>query len=535
MQAKRIPLLVLALAAPLGGHAQDAPSSPDRTFEDAAAGIQRRLEESVAELAVLRDRLAAEKIPLSDELAELQAELGEVREEYGSKVRLVEDRSLALSKLTDANKVWREESTYVSNLLGEYARKLEVGLHIAEKARYEDALEAAKLAPENTNLSGREIHETQLALLEASFQRLFDAFDGTRFEGTALDSDRVVKHGTFAMLGPCTLFRSADGEAVGTAETRLGSLEPTVVAFSNPAHTAAAEQIVTGGMGFFPLDTTLGAAHKIEATQETFLEEIEKGGVVMYPIFAMAGIALLVALFKWIGLMFVRRPSKRQVDALLQAVDGQDEEAAKRIAGEIRGPVGEMLAAGVEHMNEPRELIEEAMYEKVLTTRLRVQRFVPFIAICAASAPLLGLLGTVTGIIRTFKMITVFGSSDVNSLSGGISEALITTKYGLIVAVPALLVHAFLSRKARGVVDQMETSGVAFVNRVDRVSHGSIRPAGRGGSPGAQGAAGAPALASELVREQVSEVLADLLGARPGAGGALGAKDLTEQPHGGSR
>jgi hypothetical protein len=92
----------------------------------------------------------------------------------------------------------------------------------------------------------------------------------------------------------------------------------------------------------------------------------------------------------------------------------------------------------------------------------------PFIAICAASAPLLGLLGTVTGIISTFKLITVFGSGDVKTLSGGISEALITTEFGLIVAIPSLLLHAFLSRKARGVIGQMETAAVAFVNQVSK-------------------------------------------------------------------
>jgi hypothetical protein len=106
------------------------------------------------------------------------------------------------------------------------------------------------------------------------------------------------------------------------------------------------------------------------------------------------------------------------------------------------------------------------MYETVLATRLRLQRMLPFIAICAASAPLLGLLGTVTGIINTFKLITVFGSGDVKTLSGGISEALITTEFGLIVAIPSLLLHAFLSRKARSVIDQMEKAAVAFVNRV---------------------------------------------------------------------
>jgi len=80
----------------------------------------------------------------------------------------------------------------------------------------------------------------------------------------------------------------------------------------------------------------------------------------------------------------------------------------------------------------------------------------------------LGLLGTVTGIINTFKLITVFGTGDVKTLSGGISEALITTKFGLIVAIPSLLLHAFLSRKARGVVDQMEKAAVAFINQVSK-------------------------------------------------------------------
>ncbi|MFT7464303.1 MAG: biopolymer transport protein ExbB [Pseudohongiellaceae bacterium] len=165
---------------------------------------------------------------------------------------------------------------------------------------------------------------------------------------------------------------------------------------------------------------------------------------------------------------FVRRPSRRSLAALLEALSDGDEEAAQHQVSQIKGPVGEMLAAGVEHLHEPRELIEEVMYERVLTTRLRLDRFLPFISICAASAPLLGLLGTVTGIINTFKLITVFGSGDVKTLSGGISEALITTEFGLIVAIPCLLMHAFLSRKARGAVSQMETAAVAFVNQISK-------------------------------------------------------------------
>jgi biopolymer transport protein ExbB len=86
------------------------------------------------------------------------------------------------------------------------------------------------------------------------------------------------------------------------------------------------------------------------------------------------------------------------------------------------------------------------------------------LALSAAAAPLLGLLGTVTGMINTFNMITVFGAGDPKTLAGGISEALITTEFGLVVAIPSLLLHAVLSRRVKGVLASMEQTTVAFIN-----------------------------------------------------------------------
>jgi len=86
------------------------------------------------------------------------------------------------------------------------------------------------------------------------------------------------------------------------------------------------------------------------------------------------------------------------------------------------------------------------------------------IAVTAATAPLLGLLGTVSGMIRTFNLITLFGSGDPKPLAGGISEALVTTLFGLVVAIPALILHAFLSRRSQGIVQTTERLGLSFVN-----------------------------------------------------------------------
>jgi len=460
-------LVLLASAATSLRAQEDSPQQPG-DFANASSSVHEQLALSVEELNALREEITAEKLPLSRELSALEDELRQVRRDFQQATREVDSSSLELANLRKDIEARAEETGYLSNLLGEYVREFEAQLHIAELPRYEDAVGRAQLALENTALDQALAYDALIAVLSESVDRLHDALGGTRFEGTAVDETGVVHEGTFAMVGPAALFRSVDGDAVGTAEQRLGSLEPACIPFTSLANTLSASQLVAGTGGTFLLDPSLGNAHKIAATEESVVEHMKKGGPVMFPIIAMAAAALLVGLVKWLSLALVRKPSRRSIAALLGALRVGDEEAAQYQVKQIRGPVGEMLAAGVEHLHEPRELVEEVMYEHVLTTRLRLDRFLPFISICAASAPLLGLLGTVTGIINTFKLITVFGSGDVKTLSGGISEALITTEFGLIVAIPCLLMHAFLSRKARGSVSQMEAAAVSFANQISK-------------------------------------------------------------------
>jgi biopolymer transport protein ExbB len=456
---------------PNAAEAQPTPQPAGHTFSRVDTSVQQQLKESVAELRQLRDRIAKGKIPLSQKLSDLENQLLEVRSEYQQTVRDLDTRTLNLTNLRKQIESRREEKSYLSNLLNQYVRSFEERLHIAEIQRYDEPLEAAKLAPENKKLSDTEVYQAQAALVAASLERLHDALGGTLFEGSAVDTSGLVKRGTFALVGPAALFRSEDGQSVGTAEQRIGSPEPTVIGFESEEMTKAAADTVVTGTGRFPLDPTLGDAHKIEATKTTLLEHIKKGGPVMYPILGLAGLALLVALAKWVQLSLVRNPSQKRIGRLLRAVAEHDDDKAATEAAAIGGPTGKMLSAGVEHIKEPPALIEEVMYEKILAVRLKLQRFLPFIAISAAAAPLLGLLGTVTGIINTFKLITVFGSGDVKMLSGGISEALITTKFGLIVAIPSLLLHAFLSRKARSMVARMEKAAIALINQVSKTPY----------------------------------------------------------------
>ncbi|MBN2164231.1 MAG: MotA/TolQ/ExbB proton channel family protein [Pontiellaceae bacterium] len=430
--------------------------------------IQGKLESSLTELSNVREQIANEKLPMVKGLNALEDELLDIRLEHQKVMRQLDSRNLDLNNLRSEINSRKGEKSYVSNLLGEYIRNFETRLHVAELDEYKESLDAAKLAPENSNLSDEEIFVQQTLMVDESIQRLKAAVGGSMLNGTAAGEDGLVKDGRFILLGPIALFSSSDGSMAGIAEQQIGTLEPTVMGFADPANAELIRSLVAAGQGRFPFDPSLGNARKIEETRETFKEHIRKGGMVAYVIVGMFVLCMAIAIYKWIRLIIIPMPSEKDVHPVLDAVLRKDHDKAVAAVGKLKGPTAAMLKSGLEHISEPKDLVEEVMYEEMLTTKMSVNKLTPFLAVCASTAPLMGLLGTVTGIINTFKLITVFGSGDVKTLSGGISEALITTELGLVVAISALVLYAFLSRKAKSITDNMEQVAILFINRVTR-------------------------------------------------------------------
>jgi len=173
-----------------------------------------------------------------------------------------------------------------------------------------------------------------------------------------------------------------------------------------------------------------------------------------------------VVVYKWWQLATIRLATEKDLQTVLDHLGKGDQAGALTHAKGIPGISGNMLVTAVEHSDEKKEYIEELLYEKMLSARTKLERGLAFLALSATTGPLLGLLGTVMGMITTFHVISTVGSGDPKMLAAGISEALICTATGMGVAIPALLFHSFLTRKAKGIMASMEQISVGFINGV---------------------------------------------------------------------
>ena len=131
-------------------------------------------------------------------------------------------------------------------------------------------------------------------------------------------------------------------------------------------------------------------------------------------------------------------------------------------------PVARVIKAGINCCDMEREEMENALQEAILKEIPPMERFLSTLGMLAAIAPLLGLLGTVTGMIDTFHVITMHGTGDPRLMSGGISEALVTTMLGLSVAIPLMLSQTLLNRTVDNRIGEMEEKAVALVNIIDK-------------------------------------------------------------------
>ena len=438
------------------------------SLEEIGNETARELAAALEELSSLRDSIAAEKVPIAERLNNLENRTIQKRQELSRKQRSADNKLVELNALKSNLNGLKEERDYVSGLFSEYVQSFETRIHVSEAKRYEAIIDAAKAAAANQDLAFIDKMRAQAALLDASLDRIERLMGGDSFEGQALSPNGVLERGKFVLIGPISVFSSEESENGGLARLQLGSPEPTVIDLGDKRRSSV-RALAESASGMLPVDASLGNALKIAATEDTFLEHLKKGGAVMVPILGLGIAALLIALLRWVNLSQNRLVSPEDLQLVLSCIKAGNVQKAKEHAAKIKGAVGDILATAIENCWEKTEYIEEILYERMLSAKPSLQRMLPFIALTAATAPLLGLLGTVTGMINTFNMITVFGTGDPRMLSAGISEALITTKFGLVVAVPALIGHAVVSRKAKGILGSMEQVTVGFVNGLPEV------------------------------------------------------------------
>jgi biopolymer transport protein ExbB len=198
------------------------------------------------------------------------------------------------------------------------------------------------------------------------------------------------------------------------------------------------------------------------------LELLQSGGWLMIPIIACSVIALAICLER----LWTLRPSRISPPGLLAEVWIHIKErtiTTDKLRELKQGsPLGQILVAGLNNASHGREIMKESIQEAAGQVVHELERFLNPLGTIAAVTPLLGLLGTVIGMIKVFTEIMIQGTGNANVLAGGISEALITTAAGLTVAIPALIFHRFFQRRIDSLVVTMEQETVKLIE----VMHG---------------------------------------------------------------
>jgi len=218
-----------------------------------------------------------------------------------------------------------------------------------------------------------------------------------------------------------------------------------------------------------PMDISRGGALNQLIHNLSLVDQIPKGGPIVWPILAILAVGALITLERIVFLL--RR--KIRLETVCSKIETQAEdrnwEACAATCDQYgKNPVIRVIRSGVDSRDLPREDMENAVQEAILKEIPPMERFLSTMGMLAAIAPLLGLLGTVTGMIDTFHVITMHGTGDPRMMSGGISEALVTTMLGLSVAIPIMLSHTLLSRAVENSVGMMEEKAMALINIVQK-------------------------------------------------------------------
>lgn len=414
----------------------------------------QRVDAATKELSEARAAVARDKLPLVQASRELETKISALESaitRLETQQSQSEETKKGLLREIDAS---RKNLSYISTLGQESLKNFGDVLLPGELSSYTERIDAAQKGLENadpaTNVAAA------LAAADLIMARLDNAVGGYSFHGKALSgTSHELLEGSFAFYGPESFFTSTDGGVVGTARIREGSQFPVVYPVTQWKREDAAT-FFKGQRSVAMLDSSGGKALQLKQAEGSVWQQVERGGVVAFVIIGVGVLAVVLAGMKMIELARLSVDHPRIVEEVVATLAERGPEAISKRIEQMKATTRGLFQTGLRHFEKPKELLEEHVFAYVLKQRLHFERRLPLLAVIATAAPLLGLLGTVTGMVKTFTLITVFGTGSATKLSSGISEALITTKLGLVVAIPALVAHGFLSHRLHKALSLLE-------------------------------------------------------------------------------
>ncbi len=452
LSAVFIAWLVVATA-----HAQPAPQLATNEVAKPSADQQESLIQAFQrEFAFLE----AQKKQLQQDLAETEAQ--QARELQQQEKRLARLEQANLRGQTRLEKLNHEQLTL--------QQRVEAGGN--RKAGFEATLEQAvttlkdagappQLAEElPANEKARQLLAQMHQLLRKQSQvRLetgpFFLANGTRSEGEILRIGSIASVGASAQ-GAGTLVPAGDGQL---------KIWPESDADKARALIEAARAGNAAPMQSLPLYLYESTRHAVEEQGEKSIHQIiEDGGVIAWVIVILGLLALLLVVLRIFFLYRASASISRVARSIGEKVRQGQVEAAMAQCKHSNSAICRVILATLRNLDRDREHLEDIISEAILHESVFLNRFATPIMVVAAVAPLLGLLGTVTGMISTFDIITEFGTGDPKLLSSGISIALITTEIGLVVAIPALIAGNLLSSWADNIKTDTERAALKVMN-----------------------------------------------------------------------
>jgi len=457
MRYFQVLILILFLAVPAYGEDMRAASKKAKADYAAALAEARESKERI-----LKDRTSVEK-----EIARMEAEVKKLNSDIEimqNEFKKLREKEIKLSHQQSDDEMGMRE---LSGTVRVVARDLETILRQSQlTARFPERLDLLKPILNKDRFPGIDDFKT---ITDLFFQETAISGDVVMRTGSFIDRSGVKQTGDILTIGKFTAAYTT-GKETGFLRYSEGSHQLFALsALPSWSIRRNLKKYTQGKTEDVVLDFSGGAALRQITHKSTLIDQIKNGGPIVWPILAIGLFAFIIAGERIIFLKGVHANTDRVMGKVNElALEGKWKECDDTVKDKKGRPVCNVLKAGLGARAEERETLESVLQEAILKELPRLERFLPALNIMGAVAPLLGLLGTVTGMISTFHVITLYGTGDPRMMSGGISEALVTTMLGLAVAIPIMLVHTFLSRRVEHIVGDMEEKAVALTNIIHR-------------------------------------------------------------------